>query len=157
MHRGGSVWVRGFQSTQGGEYVHQHWRSDPHRDPAHHLRLLSSQLDRAKARLDRLDFYPEAVDLGGVRVVVAPWLFRVPGFRRFRGYATRHLILLRDRTLDEDLVVHELCHVWQLQFRALRVWLSYARPSTFARDRRGYRANRYEVEARRAVELTREP
>jgi hypothetical protein len=47
--------------------------------------------------------------------------------------------------------------VWQLQFRALRVWLSYARPSTFARDRRGYRANRYEVEARRAVELTREP
>ena len=112
-------------------------------------------LGRAKARLDRLDLYPEPVDLRGVRVVVAPWLFRVPGFRRFRAYATRHLILLRRPHLDEDLIVHELCHVWQLQFRPLRVWLSYARPSTFARDRSGYRANRYEVEARRAVELTR--
>jgi len=149
-----------------GEYVHQHRRSDPHSDPAHHLRLLISGpplagaserelLERAKARLDRLDFYPEPVDLRSVRIVVAPWLFRVPGFRRFRGYATRHLILLKRPSLDEDLVVHELCHVWQLQFRPLRVWLSYARPSTFARDRTGYRANRYEVEARRAVELTR--
>ena len=149
-------------------HVHQYWRSDPHSDPAHHLRLLSfaprdagasarKLLERAKARLDRLDFYPEPVDLSGVRIVVAPWLFRVPGFRRFRGYATRHLILLKHRSLNEDLVVHELCHVWQLQFNPLRVWLSYARPSTFARDRTGYRANRYEVEAHRAVELTRGP
>lgn len=93
----------------------------------------------------------------GVRIVIAPWLFRVPGFRRFRAYATRHLILLKRPKPDEDLVVHELCHVWQLQFRPLRVWLSYARPSTFSRNRSGYRANRYEVEARRAVELTRGP
>jgi hypothetical protein len=92
-----------------------------------------------------------------VRLLVTPWLFRVPGFRRFRGYATRHLILLEGPDLDEDLVVHELCHVWQLQFRPLRVWLSYFRPSTFSRDRRGYRANAYEVEARRAVELTAVP
>jgi hypothetical protein len=110
---------------------------------------------RAKERLDRLAFYPEPVDMRGVRLVVAPWLFRVPGFRRFNGYATRHLVLLRGPEIDEDLVVHELCHVWQLQFRPLRVWLSYARPSTFSRDRSRYRANRYEVEARRAVELTR--
>jgi hypothetical protein len=75
----------------------------------------------------------------------------VPGFRRFRGYATRHLILLKGPGIDEDLVAHELCHVWQLQHRALRVWLSYARPSTFTRDRTRYRANRYEVEARRAA------
>ena len=114
-------------------------------------------LQRAKERLDRLDFYPEPVDMRGVRLVVAPWLFRVPGFRRFNGYATRHLVLLRGPDLDEDLVVHELCHVWQLQFRPLRVWISYARPSTFSRDRSSYRANRYEVEARRAVELTRDP
>ena len=112
-------------------------------------------LARAKARLDRLDFYPEPVYMRGVRLVVAPWLFRVPGFRRFHGYATRHLVLLKGPALDEDLVVHELCHVWQLQFRPLRVWLSYARPSTFSRDRSGYRSNRYEVEARQAVELTR--
>jgi hypothetical protein len=147
-------------------YVHQHRRSDPHRVAAHHLRLLVPRaaggrtivnvvLARAKARLDRLDFYPEPVDVRRVRIVVAPWLFRMPGFRRFSGYATRHLILLKHPAIDEDLVVHELCHVWQLQFRPLRVWLSYARPSTFSRDRSRYRANRYEVEARRAVELTR--
>jgi hypothetical protein len=112
-------------------------------------------LRRAKARLDRLDLYPAPVDLDGVRLVVAPWLFALPGFRRFRGYATRHLVLVKGPVVDEDLVVHELCHVWQLQHRALRVWLSYARPSTFSRDRTRYRANRYEREARYAVETTR--
>jgi hypothetical protein len=114
-------------------------------------------LARAQERLDRLDFYPRPVDMRGVRLVVAPWLFRVPGFRRYTGYATRHLVLLKGPEIDEDLVVHELCHVWQLQFRPWRVWLSYARPSTFLRDRTRYRANRFEVEARRAVELTRRP
>jgi hypothetical protein len=113
-------------------------------------------LARAKTRLDRLDLYPAPVDMRGVRLVVAPWLFSVPGFRRFRGYATRHLVLLRGPSVDDDLVVHELCHVWQLQHRALGVWLSYARPSTFTRDRTRYRANRYEREARLAVEATRE-
>jgi hypothetical protein len=108
-------------------------------------------LTRAKARLDRFGFYPEPVDLDGVRILTVPWLFRVPGFRRFRGYATRHLILLKHAEVDEDLVVHELCHVWQLQHRPLQVWLSYAHPSTFSRDRSRYRANRYEVEARRAA------
>ena len=108
-------------------------------------------LRRAKSRLDRLDFYPEPVDLRGVRVLVVPWLFRVPGFRRFRGYATRHLVLLKGPALDEDLIVHELCHVWQLQHRPFHVWLSYARPSTFSSDRTRYRANRYEIEARAAA------
>jgi hypothetical protein len=112
-------------------------------------------LARAKARLDRLDLYPAPVDPRGVRILVVPWLFRVPGFRRFRGYATRHLILLKDPALDDDLITHELCHVWQLQHEALRVWLSYARPSTFSRDRSRYRANRYEREARRAVMFSR--
>jgi hypothetical protein len=121
------------------------------------IRTSTAVLARAKARLDRLALYPEPVDLSGVRIVVAPWLFRVPGFRRFRGYATRHLVLLRGPEIVEDLVVHELCHVWQLQHRALRVWLSYARPSTFAADRTRYRANRYEREARHAVEATRGP
>jgi hypothetical protein len=112
-------------------------------------------LRRAKARLDRLGFYTRAVDLRGVRILVVPWLFRVTGFRWFRGYATRHLVLLKHPVLDDDLITHELCHVWQLQHRPLRVWLSYARPSTFSRDRSRYRANRYEREARAAVELTR--
>jgi hypothetical protein len=109
----------------------------------------------AKARLDRLGFYPAPVDLRGVRILVVPWLFRVPGFRRFRGYATRHLVLLKRPMPDDDLIVHELCHVWQLQHEPARVWLSYARPSTFSRDRSRYRANRYEREARRAVMLSR--
>jgi hypothetical protein len=79
-----------------------------------------------------------------------PWLFRVPGFRRFRGYEVGPLILTK-RPLSEvsdDLVVHELCHVWQSQHRHGRMWLSYLY--------RGYRNNPYEIEARRAVRETRE-
>jgi hypothetical protein len=106
---------------------------------------------RAKRRLDALALYPEPVRLDGVRILVVPWLFKVPGFRRFRGYATRQLILLKRPVLDEPLIVHELCHVWQLQHSPFRVWLSYLRPSTFARDRSAYRRNRYEAEARRAA------
>ncbi len=48
---------------------------------------------------------------------------------------------------DDDLIVHELCHVWQMQHRPLAMPLSYLR--------QGYAANPYEVEARRAVERTR--
>ena len=105
---------------------------------------------RAKARLDRLDLYPEPVRIEGVRIRVAPWLFRIPGFRRFHGYATRHNVWLKHADASERLIVHELCHVWQLQHEPLRVWLSYARPSTFTSDRTAYRANRYEREARAA-------
>lgn len=108
-------------------------------------------LRHARDHLDALALYPEPVRLRGVRILVAPWPFRVPGFRRFRGYATRHLILLKRPVLDEQLIVHELCHVWQLQHRPWRVWLSYTRPSTFTRDRSAYRRNRYEAEARRAA------
>ena len=108
-------------------------------------------LQRAKARLDPLSLYPQPVRIYNVRIRFAPWLFKVPGFRRFRGYATRRNIWLKRPLLDERLVAHELCHVWQLQHEPLRVWLSYARPSTFSPDRRAYRANRYEAEAIRAA------
>jgi hypothetical protein len=83
-----------------------------------------------------------------VRVFVWPWLFRLPWFRRFDGYAAWGTIVLR-RPVDEahdDLVTHELCHVWQMQHRPIRMPLSYLQ---------GYAKNAYEVEARRAVELTR--
>ncbi len=112
-------------------------------------------LVRAQARLDRLGLYPEPVDISRVSIHIVPWLFRLPGFRRFRGYATLRRILLKRPVLDEDLIVHELCHIWQAQHRPIRMWLSYARPSTFSADRRAYRANRYEREAGEAVELTR--
>jgi hypothetical protein len=45
----------------------------------------------------------------------------------------------------DDLVTHELCHVWQMQHRPIRMPLSYLK---------GYDDNGYEAEARRAVELT---
>jgi hypothetical protein len=48
---------------------------------------------------------------------------------------------------SEDLLCHELCHVWQMQHRPLRMPLSYLV--------KGYRENPYEIEARRAAALTR--
>ena len=98
---------------------------------------------RAKARLDRHRAYPRAVSLRGVRIWIAPWLFRLPWFRRFDGYSAHWTILLRSHALraDETLVAHELCHVWQMQHRPLRMPLSYLR---------GYAGNRYEEEAREA-------
>lgn len=108
-------------------------------------------IERAKRRLDRLSLYPSPVRAGRVRILHTPWLFRLPGFRRFRGYEIGPLILTR-RPLPEvsdDLVVHELCHVWQSQHGCLRMWLSYLY--------RGYRRNPYEMEARRAVRETRDP
>jgi hypothetical protein len=106
-------------------------------------------LSRAKRRLDRLDLYPHPVRIDRVRLFVTPWLYRLPWFRRFDGYALHVAILLRSRELleDDDLVTHELCHVWQMQHRPLAMPLSYLR--------HGYARNRYELEARAAVERTR--
>jgi hypothetical protein len=98
-------------------------------------------LEHAKARLDRLDLYPRPVSLRGVRMWIVPWLFRLPWFRRFDGYAVHRTILLRsrERLADGDLVVHELCHVWQMQHRPLAMPLSYVL--------HGYANNSYEREA----------
>ena len=106
-------------------------------------------LARAKARLDRLELYPRPVSTRGVRILVVPRLFLLPWFRRFDGYAAHRTILLRSRGLlaDDDLVTHELCHVWQMQHRPLAMPLSYVS--------RGYVRNSYELEAEGAVERTR--
>jgi hypothetical protein len=106
-------------------------------------------LVRAKQRLDRLDLYPRPVRIRHVRILVTPWLYRLPWFRRFDGYALHVAVLVRTRELleDDDLVTHELCHVWQMQHRPLAMPLSYLR--------RGYARNPYEAEARAAVERTR--
>jgi hypothetical protein len=82
-----------------------------------------------------------------VRVRVTPWLFRLPWFRRFDGYALHGAILLRSGDVPEDLVVHELCHVWQMQHRPLQMPLSYLLS--------GYWNNPYERQARAAVDVTR--
>jgi hypothetical protein len=105
-------------------------------------------LQRAKARLDRLDFHPRPVDIRRVRILHVNPLFRLPWFRRFDGYEMGPLILLRHplEETGDDLIVHELCHVWQDQHNRLRLWVSYLR---------GYAENPHEVEARRAVAETR--
>jgi hypothetical protein len=102
-------------------------------------------LAAAKARLDMLGLYSRPVSLAGVRIWVTPWLFRLPWFRRFDGYAAHWTILLRSRAsiADADLVTHELCHVWQMQHRPIRMPLSYVL--------RGYEDNPYEREARSAA------
>ena len=104
-------------------------------------------LARAKARLDRLDLYPRPVGVRHVRVLVAPWLFRLPWFRRFDGYAAWYTIFLRKPPVDGDLLCHELCHVWQMQHRPIAMPLSYLLT--------GYDLNPSEAEARGAVDATR--
>jgi len=106
---------------------------------------------RAKARLDRLPLYPRPVDIGRVRILHVPRLFELPWFRRFDGYEAGPFIFLR-RPLAEtsdDLVCHELVHVWQSQHRMLRLALSYLW--------QGYENNRHEIEARFATDATRSP
>jgi hypothetical protein len=105
----------------------------------------AAALARAKADLDPQELYPRPVALRRVRLVTAPWLFRLPWFRRFDGYTMWDLILLR-RPLAEvaqALVTHELCHVWQMQHHPVGMPLSYLL--------RGYDRNPYELEARRAA------
>jgi hypothetical protein len=104
-------------------------------------------LGRAKARLDTLALYPCPVRTERVRIRVAPWFFRLPRLRRYRGYALVRTILLRRADASDDLITHELCHVWQMQHRPLHVIVTYLTTR--------YRRNPYEAEARRAVESTR--
>jgi hypothetical protein len=108
-----------------------------------------ARLERAKVRLDRLDAYPRPVRLDGVRVLSLPWLFRLPGLRRYHGYALWKTILLRSPLAEtsDDLLTHELCHVWQAQHRRWHQLWAWATT--------GYERNPYEVEARRAVTATR--
>jgi hypothetical protein len=106
--------------------------------------LNPAALRRAKARLDALNLYDRPVEIERVSVVSAGWLFRLPWFRRFDGYAAWNLILLRSPRLadDDDLICHELCHLWQMQHHPLRMPLSYLA---------GYANNAYELEAQNAV------
>lgn len=102
-------------------------------------------LARAKVRLDRLALYERPVRIDRVRVFCLSWLFRLPWFRRFDGYTMWNLILLRAPELlaNDELICHELCHVWQMQHHPVRMPLSYLRF--------GYARNPYEGEARRAA------
>jgi hypothetical protein len=107
------------------------------------------RLVRAKARLDALGWWPRPVRIDHVRIVVTPWFFRLPWFRRFDGHAFHFGMLLRSADVSDDLITHELCHVWQMQHRPVRMPLSYLV--------RGYWENPYEIQARAAVAATRTP
>jgi hypothetical protein len=108
---------------------------------------MAEALARAKARLDRLDLYPRPVRLERVRVVTVPWVFRLPRLRRYKGYTLRRTILFAQRAPSDDLLTHELCHVWQAQHRRLaQLWAWVRSP---------YRENPFEREARAAVASTR--
>ncbi len=108
-------------------------------------------LERARRRLDTLDWYEHPIRMRHVRLLVTPWFFRIPAFRRFDGYATHWAILLRRPPgpggASDDLVTHELCHVWQMQHHPVQMPLSYVWER--------YAGNRYEAEARRAAAETR--
>jgi hypothetical protein len=83
-------------------------------------------------------------------VVVFPRFFRLPKLRRYRGYALWKTILLRHAPgagASDDLVTHELCHIWQGQHRRWHMLWTYATTR--------YRENPYEQEARDAVAATR--
>ena len=111
--------------------------------------LERAHLARARRRLAALDFYPEPVRMRHVRIAHAPWFFRLPGLRRFTGYEVGPLILVARPlvSVSNDLVTHELCHVWQDQHRRIWMWLSYVW--------QGYRHNEHEIEARAAARRTR--
>jgi hypothetical protein len=107
-------------------------------------------LERARARLDRLDLYPDPVRIDRVRIWTMPVFFRIPRLRRYNGYALWRTILLRrppGQGASDDLVTHELCHIWQTQNRPLHVLFKFFTTR--------YRNNPYETEARYAVQATR--
>lgn len=108
------------------------------------------RLIAAKGRLDTLDYYPRPVRIDRVHLLVAPIVFRLPWLCRFDGWATHRAIFLRRAELldDADLIAHELCHVWQMQHRPVRMPWSYL----FS-----YQGNPYELQARRAASVTASP
>jgi hypothetical protein len=116
-------------------------------------------IERAWRRIGPLALYPRPLDTSRVRILTVPWLFRIPWFRRFDGYTIWSTILLRSHLhqADDELITHELVHVWQGQHEWPRLWRSYVKPSTFLGDRSGYWENQYEREARSAVARTKQP
>lgn len=110
-------------------------------------------LARARARLERQQLYPRPLR-DDVLVVAWPWFFRIPWYRRYVAYTLFRRIVL-SATSDElvarqgerwleSLLVHELCHVWQVQHHPIATALAHVRYR--------YRENPFEIEARAAAE-----
>jgi hypothetical protein len=103
-------------------------------------------VERARARLEPLRLYPKPIR-NDVRVVVLPLWFRLPFMRRYVGYALIRSILLKHEEASDDLITHELCHIWQFQHRPVHMCWTYLTTR--------YATNPYEVEARAAVDASR--
>jgi hypothetical protein len=113
---------------------------------------LDALLASARRRLEALELYPKPLTRR-VRVVVWPWFFRFLWFKRYVAYALITTIVLKETPAEyaarrgvkrlEDLLVHELCHVWQTQHHPFRMAVALVRYR--------YRDNPYEQEARRAA------
>jgi hypothetical protein len=110
-------------------------------------------LVRARSRLERQDLYPRPLR-DDVRLVVWPWFFRIPWYRRYVAYTLIRRIALSAQPEEltarhgeqwlESLLVHELCHVWQVQHHPIATGLAHLRYS--------YRENPFEIEARAAAQ-----
>ena len=84
--------------------------------------------------------------------MTVPRFFKLPRLNRYDGYAFRKTIFLRrppGRGASDDLLCHELCHIWQMQHRPLPVFWAWLT--------KRYEENPYEREARWAVAATRSP
>jgi len=113
---------------------------------------MAELLARARSRLERQELYsrPLRVD---VRVVVWPWFFRILWYRRYVAYtlirtialsaSPRELVARHGEEWLESLLVHELCHVWQVQHHPIATGLAHVRYR--------YRSNPFELEARAAA------
>jgi hypothetical protein len=114
--------------------------------------LLEQLVPRARERLVRLALYPRPLR-GDTKIVVWRWFFRLPWYRRYAAYTLMTRVVLsqppdelarrRGKQWLEDLLVHELCHVWQVQHHPLRTGLAHLRFR--------YRENPFEIEAREAA------
>lgn len=112
-------------------------------------------LARARARLERQELYPRPLR-DDVLVVVWPWFFRIPWYRRYVAYTLIRRIVLSALPGEliarhgepwlESLLVHELCHVWQVQHHPITTGLAHIRYR--------YRKNPFEIEARAAARGT---
>ena len=71
--------------------------------------------------------------------MVAPWFFRLPGCAATTATRSCARSCSAARDASDDLVTHELCHVWQIQHRPVHVVLTYLTTR--------YRRNPYELEA----------
>ena len=114
-------------------------------DPA-----MRERLEDAAAHLNRLDLYPHPINISRVAVYHAPWFFTMRHNRGFIGVAMRNRLLFHQHplTVPDHVLRHELCHIWQMQHRPLRM------PMSFLNRKRGYWDNPYEVEARRAMDAS---